>query len=292
MHPVTTLLWRSLWLLSAAAVVVGYGRGWSRLRRVARAAGAPLPRRRLWAPLAAIGLYTLVFMLPLSGPRLFVTRVWEHLILTAVAPPLLMLANPWPILAAGLPADWRARLRHARPEPAFIHWLTSPGVAWALFVVTFWLWYDGGLLAAANRYAVVRWLEWLTLAAAAGLYWLHIAQAQPRRHAPMPPVVRVVYAFGGVLPVKIVGLVLLFGLDQQVGVSAESLAAPLFHLGNLPLTDQAAGALLVWIIGGTAFAYAAAYLAGRVLQAEDDKPPLSLTLFDGTERWSAPGRGQ
>lgn len=280
--------WPGVWLVIAAALAVTYGRGWMRLRRAAPGV-AGLPRRRLWAPLAGLGLYSLVLLMPLSGERLFLTLVLQHLVMTAIAPPLLMLANPWPILATGLPAAWRARLRGVGARQTAIRWLTSPGVAWALFVITFWLWYDGGMLTAANRYPVVRWLEWLTLAGTAGLYWQHIAQAEPRWHAPMPPVVRVVYAFGGVLPVKIVGLVLLFGLERG---SAETLPAPLFHLGNLPLSDQAAGALLIWIIGGTAFAYAAGYLAGRVLQAENDKPPLNLTAFDDAERWSAPGRGQ
>ncbi len=283
-------LGRSLALITLAMMAVLYYRGWLGQRSAGRGAARPSVTH-LVAPLVGLLLLALVWASPLSGSRLFSSRVLQHLILTALTPPLLAAPNPWPLLAAGLPLTLKRYLTPLRSW-RLLPWLrlcTGPAVAWATFVCTFWAWYDPGLGQAANDHGWVRLLEWLTLFVTAMLYWWHITQARPRLHAPMPPVVRIVYAFGGVIPVKMVGLVLLFGLEHML-LSSPPPAIPMVVFGPLRFSDAALGALLIWVVGGTAFAYAAIYLAGRWLQPEMDKPPFSLSMLDQPGPWTMAGR--
>lgn len=281
----------ALGLLLAAAV--WYGRGWAQQRRLAPAAERPTVGRLL-GPLMGLLLLALVWASSLHDDRLFSGRVLQHLVVTALAPPLLLAPDPWPLLAAGLPAGFKRRLKseQAWVQPAWLPLASAPAVAWGSFIFTFWAWYDPGLVQAARDHSWVRLMEWLTLFVTAMLYWWHITQAHPRLHTPMPPIVRIVYAFGGVIPVKIVGLVLLFSLEQMLlpSSTAPTLAVPMVVFGPLRFSDAALGALLIWVVGGTAFAYAAIYLAGRWLQPEVDKPPFSLTMLDHPGPWHVAGK--
>lgn len=271
-------------LLLPTAVVFMRGR---------RAAQPSRPPWHVTTFIAALLLLAMALLPPLSAGAndSFAARVVQRMLLTSIVPPLLLITNPLPLLAAGLPGALRRRLGGAgRRLPASwrrpLLWALGPGPAWVLFVATFWLWHDALLTAASMARPWVHALEVASLLGSGLLYWWHITEAAPRHHDQLPQMIRIVYAFLGVLPIKVVGVVLLFGLETGGGIGRFE---PTIRIGSTWLSDQSLGAILLWVLGGTPFAYATIVLAGRYLQVEDDKPHLPQSALTQRETWRHPG---
>lgn len=215
----------------------------------------------------------------------FFARAAQHLLLTAIIPALLLIPDPLPILLAGLPDSVTYRMRRlsvprwARRAAVAT---TNPWVVWFLFVSTFWFWYDVTVLEATTRSSVLQFLESATLLSVSLLYWWHIANAWPRLHAPMPPLMHAIYPLAGVLPVKLVGIVLLFGAGNVYGDET------MLQIGRMVLSDEALGAIIIWIAGSAPYAWATVYLAARWIEPENTKPPLPGSLLTDPDTWTAP----
>src|SRR5262245_27584505 len=143
--------------LALAGVAAAYACGWRRLR----AAGHAPPRWRL--VLYALGLVTVAATLlspldDLAGAR-FSAHMGQHLLLTMVAAPLLLLGNPLPLVLWGLPphARWplAAPLRRRARLRAGLSALTFLPVAGLLHVTTVWAWHLPFLYDAAVEHELV-----------------------------------------------------------------------------------------------------------------------------------------
>lgn len=276
-------------ILIVGAVFV---RGWRRLRSSRFSTTLPTPEpppvRPLLSFLAGLGLLTAALVFPVGylATQYFSMRVVQHLWLIASAPSLLLLANPLPILRAGLPERVSVRLRQVELSAVWREALrraTCPAVTLIAFISTCWFWYDPLFHQATINYSWVHWIEVSTLFFVALLNWWHVTHALPHFHPPMHWVVRVLYAMISVWPVKLVGLILLFSGEQFYFYPAS------FRFSGLAINDYSLGAIISWVVGGTVYAATGFFLVQRWLDEEDTKPALPESVWATDEAMLAPG---
>ena len=296
---ITLLAWVGRIALLFLLLLMGtiYARGWARLQNVTPLQNAkdnPHPTPLRWQLAAFIGGlamtgFALISSLESFAGEFFWVRVIQHILITGIIPLLLFVSDPYYTIKAGLPATARTRLSAIAKQRS--HWyktlvaITAPSVIWVVFVANFWLWYDDSMIAAARTYALVHVIEVVTLLGTACFYWWHIAGAAPRLHKPMPHVIRIMYAFIGMLPIKLMGMVLLFGSETGAGSGSHTMVA----FRNFEIADKSLGAILIWVVGGATYTYAATFLAGRFVGLEEEKPALPRSVLEEDSLWIAPG---
>ena len=159
-----------------------YGRGWWRLYRI----GHPPSRWRL--ALYGLGLAALAAALlsPIDdlADQLFPMHMVQHLLLTMLAAPLILLGNPFPVVLWGV----SRRLRHWLASPfttgarlrTALGVLTALPIAWLVYVVDLWAWHVPLLYQAALEHEVVHVVEHIAFFATALVFWFPIVRPAPR----------------------------------------------------------------------------------------------------------------
>jgi putative membrane protein len=214
---------------------------------------APVPAGRVAAFLLAMATILLALTTPiadLSDNYLFSMHMVEHLLLTMVMPPLLLL---------GLPG-WLIRPLFVR-VPALLRVgrvLTNPLVAFGLFNGIFLgyhapRFYDISL-ASRQAHAAIHLLFML----AAILTWWPVLSPL-RELPPLDPPLQMLYLFAQTLPSQVLGAFFTFSSRPLYDwyITAERVWPALD-----PTADQQLGGLIMWVIGGTFFlgAFAAVFL--------------------------------
>jgi cytochrome c oxidase assembly factor CtaG len=177
----------------------------------------------------------------------------QHLLLTLVAAPLLLLANSMPVLLWALPPDERRGLGRLAGQPgpirSTLRGLTHPMVAWWLFVLTQWLWHQPVAYewALENRWA--HYFEHTSFFATAVLFWWPVIGAAPLP-SPLSYPFRFAYAFLAWLPNTFLGA----GISLSRGVLYPFYAQAGHVNGVDPLVDQQLAGLIMWIPGDVLFA--------------------------------------
>lgn len=246
------------------ALVLGAGglaaAGWWRL-----AGRAPAPAWRLAA--AGGGFLSLAAALlpPLdrAAHHSFTAHMTQHLLLTAVAAPLWLLADPFAALLWGLPRAPRVAagrwFRPGAPLRRLGRRLTAMPVAWAAHVAVVWLWHLPAAYDAAVADRLVHDLGHLLFFATAVLFWWPLIQPGPRLRTPPPPGLRVAYLVLAALQGALLGLLLA--------------ASPRPWYRAYPdLADQALGGLVMWGAGGAVDMLAVLVLLHRYLAGQDRVP--------------------
>src|SRR5881409_2633239 len=173
---------KTLLALALVASATAYVRGW---RRLCAAGHAP----PVWRPASyVLGLLFVAGALlsPLDelATERFSAHMGQHLLLTMMAAPLLLLGNPLPLVLWGLPSRARrplgATLRPRRRLRAALSALTSLPVAGVLHVTTVWIWHLPFLYDASVEHEVVHAVEHAMFFATAILFWWPIIQPAPR----------------------------------------------------------------------------------------------------------------
>ncbi|RMH00388.1 MAG: cytochrome c oxidase assembly protein [Chloroflexi bacterium] len=279
--------WRALETAVLLAISLVYLRGWWQVRQPFRL--FPLS----WFSMGAFYLGVLVYGVAVVSPladlsrQYFSLRVTQHLLLVTWAPVLLLVGNPYAVLRAGVSGLWpglkkRPFSRVSTLSPWLIR-VTAPAPAWFLFTATFWLWYDPVLHQAGLHSSLVATVEQLTLSMSALLYWWHILSVSPRVHPEMPPLVHAAYALIGAWPIKVTGLILLFG-NSQVYAYPNPMWLP-----GLGLDDYRLAAMIAWVLGGIVYSTTAVLLVRRWLSAEEAKPVLPESEWATPYSLIAPG---
>jgi putative membrane protein len=174
--------------LLLAGVATLYGRGWWRLHRL----GHPPPWWRL--VLYGLGLATIAAALlsPIDdlADELFSMHMVQHLLLTMLAAPLVLLGNPLPVVLWGVPHGMRRRLASPLTSGArfriALAVLTSLPVAWLLYVGDLWAWHVPLLYQLALEHETVHVVEHLAFFTTALLFWWPIVNPAPRLGPPAP----------------------------------------------------------------------------------------------------------
>jgi len=133
----------------------------------------------------------------------FFTRI-QHLVLHHLAPFLVALADPTPVLARGLPPGWRRTLRLLRPE-RMLHILQQPLLASVLFVGLIWLWLIPPLhlwvMVSPVLYALMNW----SMALDGFLFWFLVFDRSPLARGRLSLAVRILLLFAVQLPQIVLG---------------------------------------------------------------------------------------
>ena len=287
--------WRVLATVGIFLTGLVYARGWRRLQAFHKGPppkDAPASARSLKFFFAGLALLAVALISPLGylSTQYFSARIVQHMLLVASIPSLLMFANPVPALLYGLPERVRTLAlgtREAGHSPGFgrrfLRSATAPSVTLLAYLSICWFWYDPLMHAMTLRYGIVHAVELVSLLSVSLLNWWHITAAWPQTHGRMHPLIRVLYTFISIWPIKIVGLVLLFINDSIYDYPAT------FRFSGLQIDDYIFGGMIAWIVSGLAYAVASIGLANDWLAREVDKPALPESNWATDEAMIAPG---
>jgi len=187
--------------------------------------------RDLAAFSAAIAVLAVIFISPLCAltVSLFSARVVHHVLLVAVAAPLLAVA------LIGLP-----RPRRALSAPLLLP--VSLGAHTALF----WLWHAPDAYGMALSSTAVYWAMQATLAGSATLFWAAVLLARP------PQAIATLVA--ATAQMGLLGALLVFSAQPLYWPHLETTAP----FGLDPLSDQQLGGLIMWVPAGLPYLLVAA----------------------------------
>ena len=231
--------------LALAFTVVIYLRGWLRLR-------AAFPKLfsawRLAAFLTGIISIWLAIGSPLAAfdDVSLTVHMMQHLLLTAIAPPFILLGAPALPFLQGLPQLIARRvigsfLRWA-PLRRFGHLITNPAICWLAATLALIVWHAPAAFEAALSNDRLHKLEHLCFLCAGLLFWWPVVQPWPST-ARWPRWSVPLYLFAATLPCDALSGFLAF-CDRVV--YASYISAP--RLLNIPpLEDQQLAAALMWI---------------------------------------------
>jgi putative membrane protein len=273
-------------LLLVAAV---HFRGLRRMLTAVRRAGRPtrpwLGQALLfWSSLLVVAL---AVMSPIDywSDHYLRAHVVQHILLTFIAPPLLVIGAPWIPLLGGLPRSVRGgfgRLaqrtkagREGSGDASALarvrHVLSRPMTSVVLFNATMIIWHLPGPfdLAARNQFVHI-WLEHGSFFGFGVVLWLQMFGSRPLRPLLRAPL-RVVSLIGSnAVMVAVAATLVMFTKD----------AYPWYAIGHTAAqqaADQQLGGAILWVCGEVIFLPAILYLVSQWLTEDVDlRPPTYL----------------
>lgn len=261
-----------LGILAAAGVYL------AAVRRVDRAHRShPVPRRRTAAWLAGLLVVALALFsfLDVYAGQLFSVHMVQHILLTMVAAPLLVLGAPVTLLLRAVPRGWRTRRVMPILQSAPLRLLAHPVVGWTAFAGVMWAAHFSPLFDAALEDDGVHALEHALFLTAAFMFWWPVIGADPSPH-------RMGYGtrFGYVL--------LSMPQNSFLGLAIFAAPASLFaHYATLtrawgptPLEDQQIAGGLMWAAGDMLYLVPLLFLTAAWLRAEEEKGRLHDQRLD------------
>lgn len=270
---VTTVLGSWHWRPDVLLVVVGLGAlyitGWWRLRRRRPQVARPWQLALYLAGLAAIAAALLSPLDPLAS-RLLTAHMLQHELLMMVAPPLLLLATPLPVVLWALPRRVRHRLGRLLTRGTrvrrIVRALTWMPVSWVVYMVILWGWHLPASFEASLRSELVHNAQHLSFFAAALLYWFPLINPAPRVHGHIPYGFRLVYVIAAVVPIMLP--VMSIALFAQEVFYPYYVTVPRLW-GLTPLEDQMAGWALMGVIDGMVYGTTFLLLFAKMLEHEE-----------------------
>jgi putative membrane protein len=175
----------------------------------------------------------------LSDYYLFSAHMVQHLALTLIVPPLLIMGTPGWMLRPAL--AWPAVGTAAR-------WATAPVHAFLLFNVVIAVWHLPPMYEYAMEHHNVHIVQHLCFMTTAVLMWWPILSPLPELPRLSYPG-QMLYLFLMTIPMSLVAVCI--GYSGEVLYPAYASAPRLW--GISPLQDQLIGALLMWVPGGFFF---------------------------------------
>jgi putative membrane protein len=251
------IVWVSL-LVAHLLYVYGLLHAWTRT-----GAGRIVPLWRLASFMAGELVLVIALISPLDplGETLLAAHMVQHILLSAVAPPLLVLGLPVRAWTWALPRTWR-RLG-ASPPVRFVvgvmNTLSRPPIATLIATLVLWLWHAPALFEAALEVEWIHTLEHVSFFLSSLLLW-RAAFSHRTSSVAAAGIVLVTFMTGGMLG----GLMLLapVPLYDWYGDSA-------VLWGLSALQDQQLAGLAMWVPAGGVYLAAFAVFA---LRAADLSP--------------------
>ncbi len=244
-------------VLALGALALAYAAGERRRRGASRG-----NRDRL-----AFAAGVLVLAVALVGPlhdlaaELFSAHMAQHVLLTAVAPPLLLLGRPGRRLLSLLPAGWMVPAARARRRGRALMRAAGPGTGMALAVtaatLVLWSWHIPVLYEAAVLDPVIHALEHALLLGTGLLFWAEVMRLD--RRGSHPYALFALFVAGG----SGAALGVLLAFSGRVAYTVHAAGAARF--GLTPLEDQQVAAVGMWMGGGFVYVFAAVVVAAHWL---------------------------
>jgi putative membrane protein len=270
------LAWRWHLRPDVLTVLFGFGAlyvvGWRRLRtRQSATLASPWSLTAYLAGLVSLAV-ALVSPLDLLADLLFTAHMVQHQLLFMLAPPLLLLGNPYPFVLWGLPRGVRRRLGSTLTVTGGLRaaWraLTWMPVAGTLYMVVLFAWHHPVLYEAALEHRSLHDLEHLSFFATAVLFWWPVVNPTPRLRR-LTSGLQYGYRIGYLVLATGLNTALgaVLGMTQRVLYPAYAAAPRLLEDWGV-LDDQAFGGGVMWS-GSHMYLLAILILVARFLRAEE-----------------------
>jgi putative membrane protein len=260
--------WSPPIVLTGSLIILGlvYMRGWFAIRKTRRIQFSLL---RLAAFLLGLAIIWLAIASPLDGfaDVLLSAHMVEHLLLMSFAPPLLLLGYPVVPLLRGLPRGVTVHvlgplirmkaLRHLG------HILIVPLVAWLMMNLVFLGWHVPAAYDFALEHEHWHQFEHLCFLGTSILFWWPVIRPWPTRES---------YA-GWLLLLYLVMADIVNTVLSAFLAFCDRPVYPYYlrepnRFNISPLSDQRAGAVVMWVIGSVIFLVPAVVLTVRLLQRD------------------------
>ena len=230
-------------LIGSSAAGVAYVRASGRLLHGDRVDPRWRGRRRCF--LAGLGVLVVALQPPLDSmvETSFTAHMVQHLALTMVAAPLLVLGAPIRLALRAWPGDARRRLgRVLASRPVRV--LSRPGFGWAAFVIVLWVTHLSSSYDLTLRNSAVHAAEHAAYLGTALLFWGPVAGVDPSPSRLSHPG-RILFLFLAMPAMAFLGLAISTAPHVLVPhyAAAEGIAGA--------LADQRAAGALMW--GGSMF---------------------------------------
>ena len=196
-------------------------------------------RASFYSALALIFLSLNGWLHDLSDGYLFSAHMVQHLVLTLVAPPMLVMGTPGWMLRPAL--RWPVVGSLAR-------WVTAPTRCFAIFNVVLVVWHLPPMYELAMRHHPVHIVQHLCFMTAAVLMWWPVLSPLPELPRLSYPG-QMLYLFLLSIPMSLVAVCI--GYADHLLYPWYASAARIW--GITPMQDQMIGALIMWIPGGLFF---------------------------------------
>lgn len=194
---------------------------------------------------------------------LFSAHMAQHLILTIVVAPLLVLSDFQVALVWALPRRWAIsvarRVYRSKLFSLGSKTLALPAFAWLSSTIIFWGWHAPLLFEAALQDERIHALEHVSFLLSSILFWWVLVKPSSPKH--IHYVMAVAYLFATSLQSTVLGALMTFGSAPWYPYYATLVT----RWGMTPLQDQQLAGLLMWMPGGFLYslltiAYFAAWL--------------------------------
>jgi cytochrome c oxidase assembly factor CtaG len=247
-----------LFLLLLSAVWYWGGSRRPRLHVAGRRRSASPPWRAVafYGALAAIAI-ALFDPVDSMATRLLWAHMLQHLLLMAVAAPLLVLGAPWLPFWRPLPLGFRRRVAAAVVNGPRFAWLrraarflSLPVVAWVVFNGDLALWHVPALYDLTLRNPAVHYLEHLSFLAFGMLFWAQACESPPF-HPRLGQFQRVAFLTAGAAAAWLLAVVLALSPSPLYSAYASIQPRP---EGLSALTDQQLAAGAMWGPGSVPYA--------------------------------------
>jgi putative membrane protein len=255
--------------LSLAAVAVAYGAG------ARRAAGWPAARTASFLAGMALLFAALQSGLHADGERSLAAHMVQHLVLTMVVPPLLVLGRPLALLVRGGPRAARrpaAGLLRSRAARA----LARPGVALAIFAAVLVATHVPAFYDAALRTPALHDLEHVLYLGASLVFWQVVLAPEPQPRA-VSPLLRILLLLAAMVPMAAVGVALLVPDAAVYATYAHALGAD-------ALADQRRGGSIMWLWGTLLLAVAVLTAGWWGVEREERRAAALEAALEGRRR--------
>jgi cytochrome c oxidase assembly factor CtaG len=243
---------------------------WAWLAAVRRVDGAhpgnPVPRRRSAAWLGGLAVLVLALESPLAlyDTTLFTAHMLQHLLLTLVAAPLLVLAGPITLLLRVSTPEVRKRWILPVLHSRLVSFVGHPLVAWLIFMAVMWGSHFSHLFDASLEDPTIHELEHGLFLVAAMLFWWPVMGVDPAPHR-LPHPARIGY------------LALGMPFSSFLGLAIFSAGTVLYHhyatlhrtWGQSAITDQGWAGGIMWAGGDLVFLIGLLLAVGAWLRAEE-----------------------
>lgn len=226
----------------------------------------PVPRWRMWAWMGGLAAIVVALASPIEfyDTTLFSAHMIQHLLLTMVAAPLLVLGAPITLLLRAASPEARHRwilpVLHSRA----VRVISYPVVAWMLFALVMWFTHFSPLFDAALDDVMLHRLEHALYLGTAMLFWWPVVGADPSPHRMSYPA-RLGYLALGMPLMSFLGLVI---FSAQTVLYEHYLTLER-DWGMTVLEDQEWAGGIMWAGGDLAFVVALVLMVGAWLRHEE-----------------------
>jgi len=263
MVEVAPTFWLTQWnldpsILIATALIMGiYLYAVGLLRRPYKLIDGVTRRQVIFFYLGVLVIFfALVSPLDAIGDRyLFSVHMVQHLFLTMVGAPLLLIGTPGVLLKPLI-----------RPRPIFLlaKFLTHPFMAFFLFNADFWLWHIPALYDATLTHEGIHILEHITFIVFGVISWWPVFSPLSEDLPPLSTGGQVLYLFFSGMPVVALGA----GLTFAGPLYAPYLEAPRLW-GLSAATDQQLAGLSRWVPGNIIYIIIVSIIFIRWMQKQE-----------------------